>query len=72
MRDVDFARIGERIRKLRKERGWTLDQLAQKAGVTKGFLSRVENQKTGIGAVVLFRIARALDVSTDRLLEGVQ
>lgn len=62
--------IGKRIHELRKARGWTLEQLAVEAGVTKGFLSQVENQKTEVGGKVLFRIARALGASTDWLLGG--
>ena len=35
--------IALNIRKLREEKGFTLDSLAKAARVTKGFLSQVEN-----------------------------
>lgn len=62
--------IGKRIQDLRKKKGWTLEQLALEAGVTKGFISQVENGKTQPGGKVLFGIARALGASTDWLLAG--
>jgi transcriptional regulator with XRE-family HTH domain len=63
--------IGKRIQQVRKRKGWTLDQLARESGVTKGFLSQVENtEDAGVGGKVLFRIARALGASTDWLLGG--
>lgn len=64
------SELGSRIQQLRKQRGWTLDQLAGEAGVTKGFLSQVENGKTQPTGKVLLRIARALGASTDWLLAG--
>ena len=40
-----MAGVGERIKKRRVELGWTQDQLCQKAGISKGFLSDLENDK---------------------------
>ncbi|MFO0590449.1 MAG: helix-turn-helix transcriptional regulator [Polyangiaceae bacterium] len=62
--------MGDRIRALRKERGWTLDQLADASGLTKGFLSQAENGKTQLTGPVLLRVARALGASVDYLLRG--
>ena len=39
-------RIGSRLRAARQAHGYTLDQLASAAGLTKGFLSRVERDET--------------------------
>ena len=49
--------LGERIKARRIELGWTQDVLAQKAGISKGFLSDVENGKRSIGAETLLDIA---------------
>ena len=62
--------VGERIRKRRTELGWTQDVLAQKAGVSKSFLSDLENSKRNVGADTLLEIARALSLSLDYLMEG--
>lgn len=38
-----FAFVGETLRRLRKERGKTLEQLGEEAGLGRGQLSRIEN-----------------------------
>jgi transcriptional regulator with XRE-family HTH domain len=38
-----FALVGETLRRIRKERGKTLDQVGKKAGLGRGQLSRIEN-----------------------------
>ena len=53
--------VGERIKKRRNELGWTQDVLAQKAGISKSFLSDLENGKRNVGADTLYDIARALE-----------
>ena len=53
--------VGERIKKRRTELGWTQDVLSTKAGVSKSFLSDLENGKRNVGADTLFDIARALE-----------
>lgn len=60
--------IGNRIRKYRKERNWTQEQLAEKINVSKG---RISNWEQGINrpdADILADICRALNVSPSELL----
>jgi transcriptional regulator with XRE-family HTH domain len=38
-----FVLVGETLRRIRKERGKTLDQVGRKAGLGRGQLSRIEN-----------------------------
>ncbi len=63
--------FGRRIREQRKERGWTLTELAEKGGISAGFLSDLENAKQrNIGVVALLEISRVLGVSLDYLMTG--
>lgn len=62
--------VGERIREIRDEQGITQDQLAQRSGLSKGFLSDVENSKRNIGSQNLLQIANVLGASVDYLLQG--
>jgi transcriptional regulator with XRE-family HTH domain len=62
--------VGERIKSRRSELGWTQDVLAEKAGISKSFLSDLENSKRSVGADKLLDIARALGVSLDYLMTG--
>ena len=65
-----MATTGDRIRERREDRGWTQEQLAQRAGMSKGFLSDLENNKRNVSAEYVLRIANALGVSLDYLLRG--
>ena len=46
------------------------DGLAEKAGISKGFLSDLENDNRSIGAERLLDLARVLGVSLDYLMKG--
>ena len=61
---------GERIKQRRLELGWTQDQLCTKAGLSKSFLSDLENGKRSISASNLLELARTLGVSLDYLMTG--
>lgn len=54
--------IGAFIRGLRKQRGMTMMQLAERTGFTQGYLSKVENSKSAPSVSTLIKIAKALDV----------
>jgi transcriptional regulator with XRE-family HTH domain len=63
------AEIGKRIRRFRKERKITLDQLAEKTGFSKGYLSKVEKSDKAPPVSTLGNIARALNVTISALLD---
>ena len=65
-----MSTLGDRIRERRQELGWTQDQLAVKAGISKGFLSDVENGKRSVSAGNLQEMARSLGLSLDYLMKG--
>jgi len=71
-RRVDEDSLGARIRALRKERGLTLDALGRLAGVTRSFLSQVENCQSSPSIQTLRNIAMALDTPVFALLEDQQ
>ena len=53
--------IGPRLRRIRKRRGVTLEALASKTGLTKGYLSKIETGKKVPPIATLSRISRATD-----------
>jgi transcriptional regulator with XRE-family HTH domain len=55
--------VGRPIRRWRMERGLTLARVAERSGLTVGYLSQVENDKASPSLSVLGQIADALDVS---------
>ena len=44
----DFMQLGRKIRDLRLRRGLTVQQLAEATGLSKGFVSQVENGKSSV------------------------
>lgn len=61
-------RLGGRIRKLRKSRGQTQEQLAQEAGVSDKYLSEVERGVSKVSVEVLDKVASGLNVELRDLL----
>jgi transcriptional regulator with XRE-family HTH domain len=55
--------VGRQIRRWRTERGFTLARIAERSGLTIGYLSQIENDKASPSLAVLGQIAHALDVS---------
>lgn len=61
---------GTRLQQLRTRRGWTQDELASRAEVSKSFLSELENDHALPGGELLLRLADVLGTTTDYLLRG--
>jgi transcriptional regulator with XRE-family HTH domain len=62
--------IGDRLRKIRKAKGLTLDVLAEQIGLTKGYLSKVETGQKVPPIATLARVASALQTDVATLLQG--
>jgi HTH-type transcriptional regulator/antitoxin HipB len=54
----DAFRLGVMLQELRKEQGLTQEQLAEKCGTTKTYISRIENDASDIRLSTLMRIIR--------------
>lgn len=67
----EFIGVGLRIGYLRRQKGMTQEQLAERAGISMGFLSQIEapNMVVGISLATIFAIAQALDIPASKLLE---
>lgn len=65
--DVD-RRIGQRLKTLRTERGWSLDELARRSGVSRATLSRLENAEVSPTASVLGSLCSAFGMTLSRLM----
>jgi transcriptional regulator with XRE-family HTH domain len=66
-----FAVLGERIKDLRVEHGYTNQrEFAELIGIDAPRLSRIERGQRGIDTLVLRRAAQVLDVSLDDFFEA--
>lgn len=60
--------LGERVARIRKERGFTQVELAEKIGVIQSIVSAIERDVLKLSAEMAIRFALALEVTTDDLL----
>jgi len=70
--DDVVRRFGETLRTVRRSRGMTQAQLAEKAEVTVGYISRLESGGGGaVGLDLLARLASALGATVAELIQEV-
>lgn len=65
-------RIAQRLKSLRGERGWSLDELTARSGVSRATLSRLENAEVSPTASVLGRLCAAYGLPMSRLMLMVE
>jgi transcriptional regulator with XRE-family HTH domain len=69
--EVAVVSLGEKLKLLRKEKGWSQDELAFHAQIDGRQVSRYENDRVMPSIEVIIKIAKAYEVSIDYLLPGV-
>ncbi|QMU73680.1 helix-turn-helix transcriptional regulator [Streptacidiphilus sp. P02-A3a] len=63
--------IGMQIRRLREERGYSLEQLAERSGLSFRGLIYIEHGQRNASVLTLLQIASGLDVLPSRLFDGL-
>ena len=71
MRELDYGKMGMRIRQVRKAKGWSQSALAEKCGISMSFLGHIERGSRIMSMETFANICMALDVGADELLWGV-
>src|SRR6266699_7028745 len=66
--DDTGSRIAGRLRLERESRGWSLADLAERSGVSKATISKIEREEVSPTAVILVRLAGAFDLTLAGLL----
>ncbi len=66
--DKVSRQLASRIRIERDARGWSLADLAERAGVSKATISKIEREEVSPTAVILVRLASAFDLTFAGLL----
>lgn len=67
---MNYKLLGEQIRKQRKLKKYTLEQLAEKLDVSTTFIGQIERAKGIPSLETLVKIANVLEVSIDSLVFG--
>lgn len=71
MRKLDYGKMGMRIRQVRKAKGWSQNELAEKCGISMSFLGHIERGSRIMSMETFANICTALDAGADELLWGV-
>jgi transcriptional regulator with XRE-family HTH domain len=67
---ISLEKLGEKVRFLRQGKGWSLQELAERSGVSKAYLSDLENGSAGRPNIqYVYAISVALEVTLDQLLQ---
>jgi len=64
--------FGHAVRRLRVERGWSQERLAEEAGIHRTYVGDVERGLRNVSLVNIERLARALSVDLPTLMAGVE
>lgn len=64
---VEPLNLGERVRSLRRAKGWTLEQAAGQAGLARSTLSKIENGQMSPTYEALKKLADGLAISVPQL-----
>jgi transcriptional regulator with XRE-family HTH domain len=68
--DMGDESLGQRLARLRKERGWTQKQIAERTGLIQELVSSYELDKLRLNSDMILRFTEVLEVSADELLRG--
>ncbi len=72
MNQEDLIKLGETIRRIRKKNGLTINDVAIKAKLSQGLISKVENARSIPSLPVLFNIAQAIKTPLSELLDYLE
>ena len=70
MKDLDYKKMGMRIRQIRKAKGWSQEELAKKCGISMSFLGHIERGTRIMSLETFVGICGALGTGADELLWG--
>jgi len=66
--EINYEKLGLKIKKIRQENGLTQDKLAEMVSCNTSHISNIENNHTKVSLNVLLAIANVLNTSIDYLL----
>lgn len=71
MNELDYRKIGQKIRAARQAKGWSQDRLSEKCNISLSFMGHIERGTRIMSLETFVSICSALDTGADELLWGV-
>ena len=68
MPKLDYTKTGERVRRFRKEKGWSQEELARKCGISQNFVGQIERGTRSMSLDTFARLCTVLEIGADSLL----
>jgi transcriptional regulator with XRE-family HTH domain len=68
----ELQQFGDQVRTLRKARGLSQEQLAERTGLHRTYIGGIERGERNVSLINIVRLANALEVSPSDLLQGIQ
>lgn len=65
------VRLGQNVRSLREERGWSQEDYADRADIYRTYVSDIERGRRNPTITVVEKLAQPFGVTSGRLLDGV-
>ncbi len=69
MKSTILKRFGCEVKKLRKAKGWSQEELGRKAKLHRTYIGSIERSERNVSLLNIERIAKALNVSIGKILE---
>ena len=71
MGQLDYYKIGQRIRQVRKTKGWSQGILAGKCGISTSYMGHIERGTRVMSMDTFAAVCESLDIKADELLWGI-
>lgn len=71
MENSFFRAVGGRVAELRHSRGLTQQEVADRSGLRRGFVAKIESKAENLSLSTISRLALALEVMPSELLAGL-
>lgn len=72
IKNIKLKIFGEQVRKLRKARGLSQEELAELAELHRNYIGGIERGERNVVLLNIVRLAKALGVPLSELLEGIE
>ena len=69
MKSAILKRFGGEVRKLRKAKGWSQEELARRAKLHRTYIGSIERSERNVSLLNIERIAMALDAKIESLIK---
>lgn len=68
MKDINFERIGKKLKEIRISKGLTQEYVSNMVDVNTSHISNIENNRVKVSLTTLVQICNALDTTVDYIL----